>query len=353
MATSTDPLPDIPTSLADDPAGNFHQWEKDIRNISAQLLADEYAYGLAHLVFPPAMFATLPRNTIVDADGDLVEEVPPNPVKPATLVANASGGTVAIFKDNNDRYLRFQKSCNAFRNAILKSLGATLRLELTDPASDIILLDVPTIVRNMEARFGTRTAANMSSLHYKLLQPIDGQDSETFRKFSSTFVDILNQLLRADYEVDEYSKMQKFSEATSMQPAISTAINDYVKLNPVLGTRNLPALISYVSAQLANLTLSNAGFAGSAATMPPTPLTTEAIVNAAVQSALALYSKSAPRESRPESGTGRNSLYCFHHGRIGHAGSTCRHMAAQNKVKKGSFTTAQIQAKDSSIGGHA
>ena len=101
---SSDPISRISPTLAEIPAANFLLWLQSVKHNARAILADEYTYGLLHLVMDPVRFATLPGN--VDANNVAIP--PPAPARPPPLVGGASGGTVATQKVALVEYLRYQ-----------------------------------------------------------------------------------------------------------------------------------------------------------------------------------------------------------------------------------------------------
>lgn len=330
----------IEPSLGDDPSQNYTPWVKSVRKLAASLFAHPSApYGLLHLVTPPAIFATYPRN--FDAAGNPIP--PPDPAQPAPLAGNAAGGTTAIYKEAMGTFMHYITECNHLRSAVIDSIGIILQRDQTDPLTDTITHDIPTLVNNMELLFGTETRDSLRRLHNLLDSPIQGQDTAIFLDFSSTFSETLQKLARAGHPVDSYSQMERFIAATSAQPGITKAIDTYMVITPMIADRTLSLLITYIRGQLANMTTSYAGFAGNTATVTITQAEYQALTSpgALAHNAAAQAAQSKPHATNP---------YCYHHGYRGHLGSICHYMLA-DKTK---FKPAMLKAKSPTevAGGH-
>lgn len=330
----------IEPSLGDDPSQNYTPWVKSVRKLAASLFADpSAAYGLLHLVTDPIIFATYPRN--FEANGDPIP--PPNPRLPDPIAGNAGSGTTAMYKHSFDRAMHYITDSNTLRNSIIDSIGTVLQRDQTDPLTDTITHDIPTIFNNMRVLFGTETRESLRHLHSILDTPIQAQDMATFLDFSSTFVETLNKLTRAGHPIDSYSQMEKFTAATSAQPGIVKAIDSYMVTTPLLADRTVQLLITYIRGQLANITTSHAGFASNAmVTM------TQAEYQALVSTGAVASNAAAPAAKSKPSAT--NPFYCYYHGYKKHLGSTCSHMLA-NTTK---FTPAMLKSKSPTevAGGH-
>lgn len=329
----------IEPSLGDNPVQNYPAWYKCVRKVASNLFAHPSApYGLLHLVTPPAIFATYPRN--VDAAGNPIP--PPNPAQPDPLAGNAAGGTTAIYKENMGTFMHYITERNHLRSAVIDSIGIILQRDQTDPLTDTITHDIPTLVNNMELLFGTETRDSLRRLHNLLDSPIQGQDTATFLDFSSTFSETLQKLARAGHPVDSYSQMERFIAATSAQPGITKAIDSYMVITPLIADRTLLLLIAYIRGQITNMTTSYSGFAGNASMVTITQAEYQTLLSngpAAANAGQATQAK--PASTRP---------YCYHHGYSGHIGSSCRIMLA-DKTK---FKPPMLKAKSPTevAGGH-
>jgi hypothetical protein len=337
----------ISPTLEHDAAGNFAKWLKSVKQTAASMLVDEYPpYGLLHLVVQPIIFAALPNapNPI------------PDPQRPAPLAGGAAGGTVATYNEALAAYLRYQKHAALLKRVIVDSLSEDLKTAQRDPVTDIITISCLQIVDNITARHGVRNAYDISILLSKLHQPILGEDSETFLSFHTAFSTNVNQLALAGQPISPFQQIEYFKESTASQPAIVDSIHEYTKANPLVANRNLPNLIIFVTQQLANVTVRNAGFAAavkpSGGGGPPPPGGSAPVTHDELRQVIKSLGDAIHdlQVSKRPSGKHSGRSYCYKHGYGTHKGIDCNVMKSNPTV----FTDAMLKSTSPTMvpGGH-
>ena len=343
---------EIVPNLSENPHTVYRQWLKAVLKFLGNLMSGSplHPYGMVFLALSFAQLAALPMMMEVDEHGALIHPNPPDFPRPAPLAAGAGAGSIQNHKIAMDLHLSHLDITQYARRSILHSIGAVNEEAITDPFSQVVILDTYAIMQAMHIRFGVQTAAGISELKLQLLEPIQAQDAQAFRGFAIAYTNIIMDLARADCPVNEYDAMTSFTIATSGFPAINSAIDRYTNLHPMLADRSLAALVAYVESQLASVTTQASGFANAATNS----FVTAAFVHEAVADGFALYARRQRDHNVTPGGTATRdtSKYCFHHGHCAHSGSECRYMGSTlAKTERKFFTRAQILASDSSTGG--
>lgn len=327
---------DIPTNLGS--IEDYPSWHQHILRSAASAPIPDLQYGLVHLVVSPATYLAYPGVA-----------GPINIQRPAALAGGAAGGTVATYKEQLDLFLLYTRLTKLLQKAIIDSLSPALQRDITDAATNIILMDCYAIMLHMENLFGVPNAASVDNLMSKLMQPLLGQDMTTFIDHTSQFNIVLAELQRAGQPLSAYEQMTRFTDTVSTQPAAFAAIQRFVQINPNLAARTLPNLIVYVREQLANVTAAAGGYANAAVASPITPTLVQDIVTAMRNQGLVVSSSPAAGKGPLPGRSPRNMThYCYKHG-YGHKGSVCTVMLGNNK-----FTAAMRNARSPSdvAGGH-
>lgn len=310
-------------------------------------MADEYLYGLVHLVLTVAQFNALPNNYPA-----------PNPARPANPAAGAGAGAVSVFKQELDLHQRYLKATSFLKSSIVASLSPVLRKSLTDPAARLILITSNQIMVQLDNLFDIRTAHDMDLLHARLTRPLSSQDMDTFLTFSGEFVADLAMMALAGHPISAHDSMKRFQSSTASQPAVVEATSAYIRLNPLLANRDLPNMIEYVRLQLCNLTVSDLGFVGSVPSGVAEAGTKRAgggvsdtvsrsELTDMLKSVMAPLSEAIRELKQPptphrqgKKSTATSRLYCYKHGYGTHKGAQCRIMLADD-----TFTPSMRRAK--------
>lgn len=333
--------------MIDNASSNFPDWKASVIAFAGSIMADEYLYGLVHLVLTPAQFNALPNNYAA-----------PNPARPGNPAAGAGAGAVSVFKQEMDLHQRYLKATNFLKSSIIASLSSVLRKALTDPAARLIVFDTNQIMGNLNALFDVRTAHDIDLLQARLARPLGSHDMDVFLTFTGEFVADLAMLALAGHPLSEHDKMKRFQSSTATQVAVVEANLSYVRLNPLLANRNLPNMIEYARLQLCNLTVSDLGFVGSSPSlsldtgikrsgggMSDMVSRSEMIdilksVMAPISEAIREFKPPAQQFTKGNKNTFGGRQYCYAHGYGGHNGNECIMMPNDDK-----FTTAMRRAK--------
>lgn len=331
----------------DNASANYPDWKASVISFAGSIMADEYLYGLVHLVLTPAQFNALPNNYPA-----------PNPARPPNPAAGAGAGAVALFKQDMDLHQRYLKATNFIKSSIVASLSPVLRKSLTDPAARLIVLDSNEIMDHLDNLFDVRTAHDIDLLHARLARPLASHDMDLFLTFTGEFIADLAMLALAGHPLSEHDKMKRFQSSTAMQPAVAEACVAYVRLNPVLANRDLPGMVEYVRLQLCNLTVSDLGFVGSSpssgaesAQKRPGGGTSDMVSRAELtdmlKSVMTPISEAIRELKQPQQQVSKENKtvlggrrYCYRHGYGGHNGHECFIMANDSK-----FTPSMRRAK--------
>jgi hypothetical protein len=329
-------------SLVSNPREHFPLWIKELAR-HAQSLNPRNAsrYGALDLVLPAPVLELMPRNR--DEDGDALPPV--NRTKPDPIHGNAAAGTVALWREESDNYHDYQEAAATLLTLILDSLSISMKEQLEDAATGTMHRTIPEIILWVTERYGTANAADIAQYMEQLHVPIDSSDLASFLAHYSHFRTITQALVRANQPLSIFQSLQIFRTSTQSQPAISTAIERYIQLNPILADQNLADLVIYVTAQLDNITTDAAGFAGAVQARPPgsgwagakagSPDWTAHDIEStrmrlnALERAHKRSSNSDRNIASARGRTGRGTQqYCYLHGYGAHSGQHCRVMLA-------------------------
>ena len=288
----------IPTRLETDPRVNVHQWTMDHCDLASTLATRCYPGGLYGAGY-----------ALTDAAWNQ-EHPPQKPVPrptiplPDEVAGNASNATVALYQNDLAMHHAFNQAIEDYRQALLLSIGPTIRAELQHPTTGFRAVTVTTIINHVQEHYGTPTAQSLHALHARLDVPFESE--ATFRAEARQFQVNLAHLSNAGQPISAYQAMTKLEHATAHLPNVTFAIGQY-KRTTEQAVRTLAAMIAFVTKHMDNVTVADAGYAGAAATT---------------------RNDGPPR------------VYCYAHGYDKHAGTVCKLMASMPNI----FNAAMVNA---------
>lgn len=327
MATSSIVISEC---LATNPHEAYPRWLLEVCQAASETLSADFNYGLLGLIVTNAQWAALPGNTVIDpVTGIAAIANVPDPQEPGILANNAAAGASQVHREQSEAARRFRMGKAVLLKAILDSLGPQLRRSITSRIHNIIILTIPEIMAEMTLRFGVFSATDVAAYTALLATPLTSGDKCDFETFSTTFLDNIAVLGRANQPISAYEQMAKFESATSAQPAVAHAIQSYRDHEPTLALQSLANMIPFITARLSNLPSASLGYAAAAI---------------ATTNRLAIRGGRGGRGGR---GQGPTTFYCFHHGtNRSHHGASCNFMRSSP-----THTNEMIAARDSSTGG--
>jgi len=153
---------------------------------------------------------------------------------------------------------------------------------------------------------------------------------------------IFLRLNRVGLNVTDVEKLAAFQAITPGAAHLTTLLDRYKALNPLLADQRFEAAMNFIASQLPNMTATAAGYASNVTIKQPTysDLATSVRELQAGMTALLLRLPPAPA-ANPNWKAPRLRLYCFHHGwNLKHAGPDCNFMQDPHH----GYTHAQMHA---------
>jgi hypothetical protein len=273
---------------------------------------------------------------------------------------------VALFNNSRARITTYRQEVAKLKAAILISIGATIREEISHPTTGFLDISIENIMTSILEHYGTPTEADILRMFNSADAPISSEalfHSEAVR-MEATY----RRLQDMGHNKPQVQRMEALERACQHLAVPSEAIKDYKRLHPLLNNRSLTDMIEYVAINAPNLraSITSTGYAGSVSA-PTTPQPTSAAaaighdkiielaVAAGVAAALAQLGLSGRnagvqqerqvsnrQTGRGGRGAGRlagrvawrlNSerdktqpSYCFYHGYCGHSSQQCQVM---------------------------
>jgi hypothetical protein len=354
----------IEVSLASFPSERYAAWK---------MAVDDEAANLFTAFAPRGLFDTGITQSDIQWD---INHPPQNgihvarniPIEPEEPAGNAGNVAVALYNNARAKITSFRQEVAKLKSAILVSIGATIREEISNPLTGFINVTVEMIMAHILAHYGTPTEADILRMFSSADAPISSEamfHSEAVR-MEATY----RRLQEMGHDKPQVQRMEVLERASQHLVATTEAIKDYKRTHPILNTRSLAQMIEYVAIHAPNLraTVASTGYAGTAVgnTMTTQSAPTvgqdkiiEMAVTAGITAALAQLGFSAGRHPAahgrqgPNHRTGRGggrgagrgagrigrggqqsedrreivpSSYCFYHGYCGHSSQQCQIM---------------------------
>ena len=294
----------------------------------------------------------LPTQLVWDADHPGENRLPQIP---APLAAAAGNGAIANFKEASETYILAQNAKKAFKQAMIDSFPAN---EFSIPGEGYRTQEPHVLLGKALAKYGTLNATDVAKLQFELATwPSDAPFDANVTRMQNLFL----QLNRVGLNVTDFEKLAAFQAITPGAAHLTTLLDRYKALNPLLADQRFEAAMTYIASQLPNMTATAAGYASNVTSKQPTysDLATSVRELQAGMTALLLrlppapvstpkqYKASPAPDPAPPPAANPNwkpprvRLYCFHHGwNLKHAGPDCNFMQDPHH----GYTHAQMNA---------
>ena len=366
-AKSKLPTVEILATLDDEPAVNFFPWQKDVRTQAAGQCKHITATGLLSVLLTDQQWAEYPSNNSIDAQGNPV--LAPRFVPPAPITINDGMTSVELYvaKASNDQLSEWLAGEEALKNAITKSMGATVRNIVEHPEHGFSLLNIMQIMAVVRGRFGRmrkNTKLDMKEKMTARLASINLFDSHISNLKQLFFISSTGgQPIVASDQVEYLRK------SLSGNHLMETIISQYDFLHHDDSTHTFDAIVDYITDHLPNVQVAAKSASDATANIMASEvyLTLQAENKSLkAQQSQGTRNQKKRKNAKGDKGTGKKgkgkhkknkqgnrstgtpseekeAKYCHGHGtQPSHTSAECKMMAAD----KTTFTAAMRNAKD-------
>jgi hypothetical protein len=300
-------------------------------------------YGLLNFITSDAEWNALPGNKTLDNAGnevfarryDIIQDVP----QPALTVSANAYKSYETLRDHQN-FLR--EKLDKFTLKIAASIPVVDIAALRDPISGDIFITAAQYLQRVSA-YKELTTEDLHRVDQKLHQ--QKKAGEDLTVIIERHLDCHSIRAVAGQALNEFDKVERFSNAISADPACAAATLSFRQMTPIPRNQTFAALSDHVLVHAPNHvpTISSVGLSPAFSAS-----STQEIISLRTQLAAALAANSSitpPISKPPTSNSNKNNLkraYCYHHGYGTHAGVKCRTMLANPTI----FSPAKLQATD-------
>jgi hypothetical protein len=303
-------------------------------------------FGLLNFITTDQQWRSLRGNRLVDQAGNVTYapryDITTDVIQPAlTVSANAFKVYEGLRKEQQD----IRTALSAFTLKIAASIPAVDKAALRDPLyGDIFITAVEYLVR--VSAYTELTTEDLHRVDQKLRQP--KKSGEDLTAVIERHLDCHSIRAVAGQPLNEFDKIQCFTDAISADPACAAATLSFRQGTPIPRNQTFAALSDHVAVHAPNHvpTINSVGLSPTFAAASSSAQEILSLRNQLATALAASSSTGTPKVNRPITNSNTSSSqkrkYCYFHGYGWHDGAKCKTMLANPAV----YSSAKIHATD-------
>ena len=307
---------------------NYFEWNSEIHSLAASKCRSKYPSGLLHHVCTQDVW-DIQHPPAINADGDLLAiPYPPQSILPAELNVGAAAAVIAARERGVKEHVTEIDSIEEIKDIMLESIGLENIRLIADPITGTRNLTLREIMDHMRLAHGVANVSTLTELKSQLMKPLES--GKPFSSISTLHRYIHARLFEQGQAESEFNKCNFVTEAVSMYPEYSKAINDYKTTTPIIAMRTFDGTCAYVNLHQPNITASGAGYSNAAITQASIQKLIQDELKRQFTAGIGAGPSNRAQGGRVQAGRGRGGRsqavavgqrnYCFKHGYDGHTG---------------------------------